>query len=567
MKSVLTVLVLATLVGTYGQKAHKKQITPAQIDSVFATWANTDTPGIAVGVLNNGEVVYTKGYGLANLEHQIPIRPDTKFHIGDIAKEFTVYALLLLEQRGQISLQDDIRKHMPELASFPHPISIEQLTHHTGGLNNLEVSKILAGWNMQEVFSKEQAYKMIGYQSQNAPASGETQQFTDAGFMVLEDLIAKIGKTSYSEFVTKEIFGPLGMTHSVFDTTGAVIPAMAQGYVAQKEGYAVAGINHEHTLLTDLYSTVGDMCLWAKELQSPTLGTKQLVAKFDGLSIVNNTTVKETNLALYTGGHRFWNFRGVKKLYHIEVAGGYASKLIRYPEHDLALVVMGNDGAYNGYAATGASALYIENFLDPMPQAPPTIAVKKLAGPQLANFEGDYWDTDNHTIRKIRTVNDTLRYVRGPGNESALVPLGNTSFKMITRGEVMVRFDTKTTPKTMQVTVGDQTFRSLAYNQNASWSKDLEAFTGNYHTPLFKTPYSIENHNGELVIVRPRTKPVQLSPTIPDTFMGNQDHFSSITFQRDPKGEVSGFLLATQGVTDILFLKAAKTNQNSAKTR
>ena len=566
MKNLLTLLFCIALSFSFAQKVTKRSITASQIDAVFSQWDTKNTPGIAVGILNDGKIVHAKGYGLANLEHQISITPKTKFHIGDIAKEFTVYALLLLEQRGQLSLQDDIRKYMPKKLFLDNAISIQQLIHHTGGLNNHEVVKALSGWRQEDIFTKEQAYEMIRNQSKSTV---NDQRHSDLGFMILEDLIAQISAMSYVDFVSKEIFEPLGMTHSIFDTKGDIITNKAHGYFSNQDGFVNTTMNHKQTLLSDVYTTVEDMCLWAKELENPTIGTKALVTKFDDLSIVNGEKVKEANTALYTGGHRYWNYRGAKKLTHIEVAGGYASKLIRYPEYNLAIVVLGNDGAYNGYAATGASALYLEDFLDTRSNATatPEIASEKMSKKHLARFEGTYWDSNNHASRKIHIANDTLRYFRSPGNESALVPITKNSFKMITGAEVVVRFDTKTSPKTMSVKVGDDMFYSIAYDVNASWANDLSLFTGNYYAAALNTSYDLRATNGKLILTHQRLQPVQLEPRIPDVFSGNRSHFSSLFFKRDANGVIKGFQLSTRGVQDIWFQKEQTQDKNIQKTQ
>ncbi|WP_460219768.1 serine hydrolase domain-containing protein [Psychroserpens sp. MEBiC05023] len=567
MKTLFATLTFFVMMISFSQEVQKRQITSTEIDAIFSQWDTKDKAGIAVGILNDGKIEYAKGFGLANLEHKIPVNPETKFHIGDLAKEFTVYALLLLEQRGKLKLDDDVRKFIPKLSTLPNTISIKQLIHHTSGLNNSEVSKALAGWKADDVFTKEQAYDLVLNQAHNLPASGTTQRYTDAGFMILEDLISMVGKMPYAEFISKEIFEPLGMKHSVFDTQQAIITNKAQGYFPSNNSFVCSTMNPSQTIISDVYTTVEDMCLWAKELLNPKIGTQQMVEKFDSLSIVNNKEVEETNTALYTGGHRFWNFRGAKKLYHIEVAGGYASKLIRYPDYDLAVVIMGNDGTYNGYAATGASELYIEDFLEnPVKQEATQIASKKISKKQLKAFEGDYWDIDSHTSRKIYVANDTLRYFRGSGNESPLVPLNNKSFKMITRGEVMVHFDTNVVPKTMTVKVGNDTFNLIAYKLNAGWSEDLSPFIGNYYSQDLNTSYSLSISKSNLILQHPRLETIQLSPRIKDTFTGNQRHFSALKFQRDTNGSINGFKLSTNGVNDIWFQKEVSPNENFTKS-
>lgn len=568
MKNLLTSLLFFTMMLSFSQEVQKRQIIPSQIDAVFSQWDSTNKPGIAVGILNDDKIVYTKGFGLANLEHQIPISPETKFHIGDIAKEFTVYALLLLEERGKLTLEDRIQKYIPKFNSMPYTINIKQLIHHTSGLNNLEVSKTLAGWQPNDVFNKKQAYKMILNLANSQPKSGSVQYPTDAGFMILEDIITKVSKMPYTDFITKEIFEPLKMTNSIFDNQGAVITNKAQGYFSQNNEFVSSTMHSSQTIVSQLYTTVIDMCRWAKELKNPKIGSKKVVEKFDGLSVVNNKPVEEINRALYTGGHRFWNFRGAKKLTHIEVAGGYASKLIRYPEYDLAIVVMGNDGAYNGYAGTGASALYIEDFLaSPTEAASVTINSKKISKKQLTEFEGNYWDVKNHSSRKIHITNDTLRYFRGAGNESPLVPLGKNSFKMISGGEVTVNFNTNSVPKTMTVIVGDERFNFAAYNTNSNWAKDLSPYTGTYNSSDLNTSYSLSIENKQLVLMHLRMETVRLEPRITDLFTGNQRHFSSLTFKKDENGYIKGFILSTEGISNIWFEKETISNQDIVKTK
>lgn len=551
------------------QEAKKRQITANQIDAVFAEWDTKDKPGMAVGILNDGKIVHAKGYGLANLEYGISVSPDTKFHIGGIAKEFTVYALLLLEQRGHISLKDDIKKYIPQLKSLANSITIQQLLHHTSGLNNHEVSKALSGWNTEDIFTKEQAYTMILNQSKSLPNKNSIQRHTDYGFMILEDLISTISNMSYSDFVTKEIFEPLGMTNSVFDTQGNIIVNKAQGYIAHNNSFVNSSMNYNHTILSDVYTTVRDMCLWAKELGNPIIGTKQMVEKFDSLSVINNEVVEETNMALYTGGHRFWNFRGAKKLYHRTLSRGYSSKLIRYPDYNLAIVIMENDGVYNGHLATRASAMYIEDFLDKRSEGEESTKIKskKLSKENLTAFIGDYWDKDNHSSRKIHIVNDTLRYYRAPGNESALIPLTKNSFKMMTWGDVLVHFNSDSISKTMDVVVGNDNFHLVSYDLDAQWSKNLEVFTGNYYAADLNTSYSLSIDKGNLILKHPRLETVQLSPRITDVFSGDQRHFSSLTFKRNANGKVKGFILSTGGVTDIWFGKQVIRNDSLVKTK
>ncbi len=560
MRNYWTVLLLLVSTISYAQQAQKTQATAAEIDAVFSQWNTPDKAGIAVGIVSDGKTIYTKGYGLANMEHNIPIVPSTKFYVGDIAKEFTVYSILLLEERGKLSMKDDVRRILPQLENHARPVTIEQLIYHTSGLNNHMVSKTLSGWAPEDILSKNQAYTMIENQANYNHDGGSTQSPTDFGFMILEDVVSQVSGKSYTDFVTDEIFRPLGMDNSVFDNYGAVLDNKAQGYINMSGNYRVSHFNPEHTLVSDLYTTVEDMCLWALELSEPKVGTAGMVSRYDNLSVVNGETVDKSNMALYTGGHRYWDFMGTNKLYHIEVSGGYACKLIRYPDYDLAVVVLGNDGIYNGYACTGASELYIKEFLEsPQSTATAEINSKTLSRAELLSFEGVFWDNDNHTSRNIHMDNDTLWYVRNPRNRSALIPTSDHSFKMITRGDVEVSFNKNVSPMTMQVRVGEELFDMVSYDEKASWTSNLTPFTGTYYSKTLDVTYKISINN-KLTISHPRMDPVKLDPRIKDLFAGDQEFFESIQFKRNENGQVTGLVLSTGGIADVWFEKKPSTS-------
>ena len=555
MRNCFTLILLFIAVISYAQQPQKKHVTAAEIDAVFSQWNTTTQAGIAVGIVSDGRTIYTKGYGLASMEHKVPISPETKFLIGDIAKEFTVYSILLLEERGKLSMDNDVRRYLPQLKDYPTSLTIEELVYHTSGLNNHAVSKALSGWAHQDVLSKEQAYKMVENQANSNPDKNGMQAPTDFGFMILEDVISQVSGQTYAEFVESEIFKPLGMYNSVYDVSGQVIENKAQGYFRVQEAFSISHFAPDHTLVSDLYTTVEDMCLWAQELFNPKVGSRGMVSKFDNLSEVNGEHVEMNNLALYTGGHRYWNFMGAHKLYHIEVSGGYASKLIRYPDYNLAVVVLGNDGAYNGYAGTGASELYIREFLTP-PVASASSEVKtvELSSDQLLAYQGHFWDGTNHTSRKIQMDRDTLWYVRGPENRSALVPTSDHSFRMITQGDVEVVFNQKVNPMTMQVRVGEEVFDMESYDEEALWSRNLDSFTGDYYSDALDVTYSIAIDR-KLKITHPRMESITLEPRIRDLFSGNQEFFESIKFKRDENGQVIGFTLSTMGFSEVWFQK------------
>jgi len=121
-----------------------------RIDKVFSRWAKYDSPGAALAIVSGGEVVYKQGYGMANLEYDVPISPNTIFHVASVSKQFTAMAVALLVEDGLLSLDDNIRDHLPEVPDFGPAITLRHLAHHTSGLRDQWELLILGGWRMDE---------------------------------------------------------------------------------------------------------------------------------------------------------------------------------------------------------------------------------------------------------------------------------------------------------------------------------------------------------------------------------------------------------------------------------
>src|SRR5690606_1473456 len=127
-----------------------------EVDRIFEKWDHSDTPGLAVAVVKDGEIVFKKGYGLANMEYGIPVTPSTIFHIASLSKQFTAFAALMLEKEGKLSMDDDIRKYIPEVPDFGKTITLRHLATHTSGLRDQWNLLALAGWRLDDVITREQ---------------------------------------------------------------------------------------------------------------------------------------------------------------------------------------------------------------------------------------------------------------------------------------------------------------------------------------------------------------------------------------------------------------------------
>ena len=184
------------------------------IDKIFADFDDSLKPGAAVAVVQNGEVVFKKGYGSANLEYEIPVTPKTIFHIASVSKQFTVFALLLLAEEGKLSLDDPIQKHISEVPDFGEEITLRHLATHTSGMRDQWDLLNLAGWRWDDVITKEHVLKLVAKQKELNFKPGEKFMYCNTGFTLLAEVVARVSKKSFAEFTRIRIFEPLKMTNS-----------------------------------------------------------------------------------------------------------------------------------------------------------------------------------------------------------------------------------------------------------------------------------------------------------------------------------------------------------------
>ena len=191
------------------------RVTPEQVDKIFAKWNNPDSPGCALAVLQNGGAAYERGYGMADLEHDVPITPSTPFNVGSVAKQFTAAAVLLLAEQGKLSMDDDVRKYIPELPDFGVTIRVRHLLHHTSGLREQIQLLQLAGWRYPlDFMSETDVMSLVRRQKDLNFPPGANYLYSNTGFMLLGQIVKKVSGLSLREFTTKNIFEPLGMRNS-----------------------------------------------------------------------------------------------------------------------------------------------------------------------------------------------------------------------------------------------------------------------------------------------------------------------------------------------------------------
>src|SRR5438067_4056189 len=254
------VMVLALNLGTAftGGAQGTDSLTRA-VDRVFESWRDTDGPGCAVGVSRDGSVVYERGYGMANLETDTPIRPSSIFHVASVSKQFTAAAIMLLERDGKLSLDDNIRKYLPEIPDYGIPITIRHLLTHTSGLRDQwDLLAFARGRFEEDRITEADVLDIVSRQTALNFKPGSEYVYSNTGFTLLGVIVKRVTGQSLRDFADERIFNPLGMTRTHFhDAYTMRVPGRTSASAPSSGGWHVSIPNFDVYGATNLFTTVG----------------------------------------------------------------------------------------------------------------------------------------------------------------------------------------------------------------------------------------------------------------------------------------------------------------------
>jgi len=310
-----------------------------RIDSIFAPWDHTSSPGCALGVMQDGRLNYSRGYGMANLDYGIPNSPQNAYYVGSVSKQFTAASIALLALRGRISLDDDVRKYIPELPDYGKPIRVSDLVHHMSGMRDIYVLMDLAGIRMEDVFPDEEALSLIAAQKELNFEPGTDYLYSNSGYWILGQIVERVTGESLREFARREIFDPLGMTHSHFhDDPGHPMKNRVVSYSPADGAFRIADLaNFDKIGAGGLYTTIEDLLKWDDNFYEGTVGGRPF------LDLIHTRGVLDNGDTLgYAFGLTLGEYRGLRTVEHGGSLMGFRAELLRFPDQHLTVAILCN---------------------------------------------------------------------------------------------------------------------------------------------------------------------------------------------------------------------------------
>ncbi|MXX33907.1 MAG: serine hydrolase [Gemmatimonadetes bacterium] len=534
-------------------------------DQVMARFDGPNSPGAAVRVWRDGRTLYSETYGMANLAYGIPFEEDTRTNIGSTSKQFTAFAIMLQAERGLLSLDDDIRTHVPELPEFDETIQVRHLITHTSGLREFLNLLRMTGRRLDrgDWIDRSEIIEIVQRQPalQNSP--GAEWNYNNTAFGLAAVIVERTSGQDFHVFMQENVFGPLGMTGTmVRPSIRHTVPNQSEGYTPTPDGYRQIGDLGGAVGAGGMYSTIADLQTWVENYANPRVGTAEIFDEMMTSFVLTNG--EETG---YGYGLSVDEQRGLKRVHHGGADVAHRSQLVYYPEINAGVTVQSNHAQFGSNVVFELAAAFFE---DAMEVEEDDAGAEGDEADAERDFDPDAYDPEHFdefvgryaldaapTFILTFTREDDTFYAQATGQQRLeIVPTSDSTFSLLAveASITFLRGDDGEVNAAILHQNGDQRATRLeddgAAEEWAPTAADLANFAGRFYSEELETFYDLAVEEGELVMRQRRLGRVPLTPGDEDSFSGGGFSFA---FERDRNGEVIGFYLSNVRTRDVRF--------------
>jgi CubicO group peptidase (beta-lactamase class C family) len=524
-------------------------MTQTTIDRLFAQWDKPDSPGCALAVIRDGQIIYERGYGQATLEYDAPITPGTIFHVASVSKQFTAFATALLAQEGKLSLDDDVRQYVPELPPFGATITPRHLIHHTSGLRDQWGLVVAAGWRMSDVITTSDILELVQHQQDLNFAPGAEYSYCNTGYTLLAQIVERVSGMPFRNFCAQRIFQPLGMHNTHFhDDCEHVVKNRAYSYFLANDGhFHNAVLSYSNAGGTSLFTTVEDLAHWDQNFYDAKVGGQALIDQMHTRGKLNDGTMLS-----YAFGLSIGEYRGLRIVEHAGGDAGFRCMLTRFPAQHCTVVVLGNVADMDtGKLARQVADVYLEReFKGSAATPPPATATAENPSTRA----GTYFAPETTEILLLEARDGKLILTGSPDLE--LIALEPGRYKPANDPTIEYRF--YTVDGRSQVHKLRSTGQPIVYHAMPAvhLSEDqLTEYAGQYYSPELSVVYSVRVHEGQLLLQRRKYGAAPLRPAFADAFKcaTSSGNFDVLFHRRDDW--VSGCQISTGSLRNMRFVR------------
>ncbi len=536
------------------------QVQRDEVDTLFAEFTRPGSPGCALGVLIDGKLVYKNGFGLANLEYDIPITPSSVFHVASMSKQFTAMAALLLEDSGRISLDDPISRYLPNCPEYAEAVSVRHLIHHTSGLRSDLVLLIMAGWRLEDVITNGDVMELFRKQQGLNFQPGEQFSYSGTGYLVLASIIEQVTGQSLDSYCRQMIFEPLGMNQTFFnDDYLRVVKDRVYAYYEDGENsYQKAVLSCGLTGGTGLFTSVEDLALWDENFYTGKVGGLSLLNQMSRRALLNSGEEIDYGCGLF-----LIQYAGRDVVAHGEDGAGIHCFMMRIPDEHLTVAILGNLGSIKAQQLAQKTAdIYLGETPGESDKQKDVSNTVELEEEQLLEKVGRYFDRESASFVDVDLHEGGLQ-VWGYD----VLPQSENSFIFAVSPEARAEFTpaTEDEPIGLSIDTGLSRQRFVSVDKIDPNREYLGNFEGTYYSQELDVSWTILLEGDDLVVHRRRQGLSKLNPVTRDVFsddwMASITHSSSkpltMVFERGHNQSPSGFRISDSGarVKNLPFVK------------
>ena len=570
-KFIVVILFMVSFTGTdiLGQQNMAAKTQPSddefakKVDAFLSQWDKNDMPGCAVGVVKDGRLVYKRGFGMANLDYDVPNTPSTRFNLASVSKPFTAFSIALLAQQGKLSLDDDIRKYVPEMPKYDETITIRHLIHHTSGIREYEALVLFGGHGTDKAYSPKAILNMLARQKNISFAPGAKYQYSNSGYFLLGIIVERVSGKSLRAFAEENIFKPLGMKNTLlFDNRFEVVKNRAHGYqVGPDKSIRARSSLYDLVGAGGVLTTVEDLYLWDQNFYEPKVGNKELIQL-----LTTPGTLNSGEKIAYAFGMWRGEYKGLPVITHSGNMFGYRARIGSFPEQKFTVIALSNNMAILPSVIVEKLAdIYLEGQLKPAVPSPKGVAETlpqaiALSEKEALRYAGMYANLETGKVFKLSFKDGKLINSGLLKNEIPVTPISENRLLLVAGTDVTelnpVFNNSGTISEIKILTKSGKPDIFVPVKPPFDSPQQLSEYAGTYYSDEFNADFKISLKGNNLSLQIGENLEPQLTAAYADVFTtaGGQINLS---FTRNGQGKIAGFVfnsaLDDREVKGIIF--------------
>ena len=537
-----------------GQQNMTAKFTPSEtdatnkVDEFLSQWDKKDMPGCSVGAVKDGKLVYKRAFGMANLDYDVPNTTSTLFNLASSSKPFTAASIALLAQQGKLSLDDDIRKYLPEMPKYEDTITIRHLIHHSSGIREYQALVLFGGLGSDNAYSDKAILNMLARQKNISFKPGTKHQYSNSNYHLLGIIVGRVSGKSLREFAEENIFKPLGMKNTLFfDNRNEVVKNRASGYmVGPDKSIRVRASLFDLVGGGGVLTTVEDLSLWVQNFFEPKIGNKELMSLLSAPGTLNNGEKMGYAFGLFLN-----KYKGLPVIKHSGNMSGYRSQIMSFPEQKFTAVALCNNSAiFPSVIVEKFADIYLDGqFKADVPSQkrieeslPQAIALPEK---EVLRYTGIFANPETGKFFKLSLKDGKLINSGLLQSEIPVTPVSENRLLIVAGTDVTelnAFFNKSGTISEIKVlTKSGKPDTFVPVKPPLDSPQQLSEYAGTYYSDEFDADWKISLKGNNLSIQIGENLEPQLTSAYADVFStaGGQINFS---FTRDDKGKIAGFV-------------------------